>query len=197
MFLDGTVSDPWFLTDTGAKEFENLKKYFQSPIKAQFKPGVTPKNLIEIIPESFELQFLGAYNRRGYKKSMPYLSALSKNTTFFPNVDVGVKTSWSSGSIFASQCGLPLVCSPDRGNNAEMLKRLNKVKCAGDYFKKLGYRNVAIYPGDADFGGIRPTLITHGFENFIHYRQGVRNDAKLMEYLEKWFPKVVKESKAE
>ena len=98
--------EPWFNTAEGVEQFKKLREYFMSPITTKFKPGVKPKNIIEIIPESFELQFLGDYNRRGYKKSMPFLSAMAKNSTFFPNVSVGLMTYWSAGSICASQCGI-------------------------------------------------------------------------------------------
>lgn len=198
LLIDGdTFDEPRFVTDVGVRQFDNLKLYFHSPIKVRMKSGIKPKNLIELIPESFELQFLGAYNKRGYNKSLPFLSALSKNSTFCPNVHVGVRTSYSAGSIFASQCGLPLVASPRRGNNAEMLKKVDRVKCAGDYLKQLGYRSVAIYPGDANFGGIKSILMNHGFDEFVHHEQGVRRDDSLMRYFEKWFPKVVEESKRE
>ena len=51
--------EPRFNTDIGVRQFNNLRKYFTYPIKASFKDGAKPKNIIEIIPESFELQFLG------------------------------------------------------------------------------------------------------------------------------------------
>ena len=182
--------EPRFNTDLGVRQFNNLRKYFTYPIKASFKDGAKPKNIIEIIPESFELQFLGEYNLKGYKKSMPFLSALAKNSTFFPNVHVGVKCGWSSGSIFASQCGLPLVSSPGNGNKAEILQRLASMRCIGDYLKILGYENVAIYPGDANFGGIKPILMRHGFKKFYHYVDGVRNDVHVINRLKQIIPKL-------
>ena len=185
--------EPWFNTAEGVEQFKKLREYFMSPITTKFKPGVKPKNIIEIIPESFELQFLGDYNLKGYKKSMPFLSALAKNTTFFPNVDLGVMTAWSIGSIFASQCGIPLVCTPTEANNAQILQRMKNIKCAGDYLKILGYYNIGIYPGDANFGGIKPVLMSHGFQQFFDYRQSVRHDKSVIKLLERELPRVVEQ----
>ena len=182
-----------FNTDAGARQYQALRKYFTYPISTKFKRGVKPKNIIEIIPESFELQFLGDYNRRGYKKSMPFLSALAKNSTFFPNVSVGLMTYWSAGSICASQCGIPLVATSDHHNSAQMMGRVNDIKCIGDYLKELGYNSVAIYPGDGNFGGIKPILMKHGFGQFFDYRQDVREDSDVVNRLEKELPKVVLE----
>ena len=180
----------WFNTDAGARQFQALRKYFTYPVSTKFKPGARQKNIIEIIPESFELQFLGEYNRRGYKKSMPFLSALAKNGTFCPNVRVGLKTYWSAGSICASQCGVPLVATRDRHNKAQMMDRVGDIKCIGDYLKALGYYSVAIYPGDGNFGGIKPILMKHGFEQFFDYRQDVRYDSDVVQRLEQELPRL-------
>jgi phosphoglycerol transferase MdoB-like AlkP superfamily enzyme len=97
------------------------------------------KNLIILEIESLENQVLGAFNS-WFPLTMPYLSNLSKTSTFCDHVRSSPYTTWSVASLFATQCNLPLLMTPTAKYNKANFHLLPHHRCLGDFFATAGYR---------------------------------------------------------
>lgn len=154
----------------GADAMKEITDYFKKPLRVNItKPK---KNIIYILPESFERQTLGEFNTYA-RKSMPFVSSLTKNGLFIPNIEVPHYAGWSIAAIFLSQCGIPMLNRIDGGQNSEFIVKFEKnFKCFGDIMRMLGYSGVGMYVGNSYFEGIERLLRTHGYVEFYDGPKG-------------------------
>ena len=172
-----------------------MRNYFTTPVTASFRPGIKPKNVIEIVLESFETQLLGDYNLKGFKKSMPFLSSMAKSGTHCPNSIMGPEIGWSIAGFFAAHCGLPMVSRAELRNRSPILKVVNKLKCAGDVLRYVGYDRLALYTGDGGYGGLKALLVRHGFEKFKDYENNIHIDKHLVKRVAVELPQLMRNYK--
>lgn len=154
-----------------------IKRYFKSNaeiIKIPYKR--MRKNIILFQLESLEKQSMGKYNKY-YPHLMPYLSNLSEKGTFFTNMISQAYTTWTSGSIFASHCGLPHVVTDMTWGVLKWTTQTSdwpNVTCFPDYLHMAGYNQYAVASGGLGIMGIRDFFKKHHmkiYDNSVHNKR--------------------------
>lgn len=113
-----------------AQEFVTAKRKNDRPLK----------NLIIFEIESMEIQSLGIYNPT-IPKALPFISKLTKNSTFFSRMVPQIYTTWSVASTFAFHCGMPMILPYTNMDGNRMKIHLSKMHhCLGDYLHNAGYK---------------------------------------------------------
>jgi hypothetical protein len=105
----------------------------------------TLRNLILLDSESFEAGFIGRLNR-DWPKSMPHMSNLLENCTWFAQLKSQPYTTWSAAGAFVHQCGFPLVLSDVRWRVRRKggYDEYASLPCLSHFLKKLGYHLYAV-----------------------------------------------------
>ena len=176
-------------------EIMKLHSYITTPLKAALRPGATVKNVIEIVCESFDQQLMGEFNEKGLTKALPFVTSLAKQGTLCTNTIMGPYTDWSIAGLFATHCGLPMMCMPGGQNRAPILNSMGKLKCFGDILKQVGYNRWAIYTGDGAYGGFKALLMNHGFDPFKDRIYGVHIDKDLLRQVRQDLPGLMRDYK--
>jgi hypothetical protein len=161
-----------------------IRRSFTTPISARAR-GPFLRNLVLVVVESLEYSYLGGFNA-DYPLSMPWMSTLARNFSFFSNVGPQPYTGWSSAGALVSQCGYPQlltrVSMVDRVVHGT-LKGFDQVPCVSDFLKTLGYRLLAYASTGLETMDLGPFLLRHGYRTFDrtnHFRHG---DADLFQFL--------------
>ncbi|UTC77818.1 sulfatase-like hydrolase/transferase [Treponema sp. OMZ 799] len=170
------------------------------PRVVKFNFPKTKKNLIFIYLESVEAEASTTANPG--VNLIPELSQLAEeNISFSHNDNLGGQlqlagTGWSMASLCCTHLGLPLTL-PIGGNSYENTKHFfNGAYGLGDLLKDNGYNLSFTMGADAEFGGLRALLTTHGnfnIKDLNYYRQSGKvskdyfvwwgiEDKKIIEY---------------
>jgi phosphoglycerol transferase MdoB-like AlkP superfamily enzyme len=162
-----------------------LETFFLEPQNASFRDPSTKKNLILIEIESLEQQLLGSHNHF-FPESMPYISALSQNSTFADHVVSSPYTTWSVASMFACQCNLPLLMITRAAYNSANFHLLPQHRCLGDILHSLGY-HLFSFMTNVFLGRFKAQLGKHHFRTFDVKEHGLTRDWDLMELIgDRW-----------
>lgn len=157
-------------------ERTRIRTYFRSKselIKAPLKKA--KKNIIFFQIESFEKQTMGKFNKY-YSKLMPFVSNYSERGTFISNMITQPYTTWTTGSIFATHCGMPHVVTDMTWRVLQRTSQTSdwpNVTCFPDYLRIAGYNIFAIEPGDMSMMRMKDFFKKHQFEiydNSVHHK---------------------------
>lgn len=148
------------------------------PKTVKFNFPKIKKNLILIYIESMESEASSTANPG--INLIPELSRLAEeNISFSNNNTIGGQlqlsgTGWSMASLCCTHLGIPLTL-PIGGNSYENTKHFfNGAYGLGDLLKDNGYNLSFTMGADAEFGGLRALLKTHGdfdIKDLNYYRQ--------------------------
>lgn len=134
--------------------------FTQKHVTAEHKKSGVPKNLIIFEIESMELQVLGRFNPT-IPDSMPFISKLTKNSTFFSRMVPQEYTTWSVASTFAFQCGMPMIIPYTNMNGNRLKIHWSDIHhCIGDYLHTAGYKLYSMMTKQF-IGGFRKMLELH------------------------------------
>ena len=123
--------------------FSKIENFYEAEMHVSFKNPQKKKNLIIIEMESCEKDILGRFNTK-FNKTMPFISSLTKNTTYVDFVGSSMYTEWSVAAMFASQCGFPLITGKRNQGEFQLYKGH---RCFGDFLNKLGYNLYSVETG--------------------------------------------------
>jgi phosphoglycerol transferase len=148
-------------------------------------PKTKLKNLVFLEIESMELAYIGRFNRN-YPLSMPWLSEITQNYTYFTNFVSQPYTTWSAAGMVVTQCGLPLVVPevlwPIRRN--EKYVGFDHVACIPNILSQLGYQLLAYCSGDCTIMQMKQFMSKKGYsvqDSAEHHKLG---DSDLFEWLD-------------
>lgn len=137
------------------------------------------KNIIVISLESIEQGFLGP----NFSKITPHLTSLTKEWTYYDQMLVGPGGSWTSGSLYKHQVGVPAFF---KGQVNQIFQGTTDVKLTGlgHVLNKAGY-NSRYLIGDATYSGVGDILTSYGIP-VISYENSLgkyhKTDAGLNDY---------------
>ncbi len=117
------------------------------------------KNIIVIAAESFEKAFM---DRKLFGDIMPNMRRFSKEWTFYGDMPVIYGATWTSGSLYAHQVGLP---SLFKGNGNQCFQGASDVKLLGlgHILNKAGYDSRYLL-GNARYAGTQDILTAYGIK---------------------------------
>jgi hypothetical protein len=121
------------------KLMANFRRFLRRSPKAHRDPRRqnSTRNLIILELESLEQSLLGKFNKKK-PRLMPFISNLTDQGIFVGDIPVSLYTSWSVASMFAVQCGLPLL--PSRTLELRDLFHFSTIhRCLGDYLDLAGF----------------------------------------------------------
>lgn len=194
-----------------------IKEHYVDPKDVTITAPVHKKNFIHIYLESMETSF--AAIPLGGGKNNPIIQKLSKfaldNECF--SDDSGIingahalsGATWTMGSIFAHETGLPLKIPMNTANRKDTDRFFyQKVKALPDILKDNGYKSYVVCGGDTKFSGVNYYYQDHGdyqIYDYNHYKEiGVLpsdyivwwgyEDRKVYEYAKKELLKIAKNS---
>lgn len=179
---------PFSLNSVSINQFTegNILISFKAQPKIIAKPPEKDlKNLIIIQLESFEMQSMGAYNKR-YPKVMKFMSELSKRGTLLTNLIPQPYTSWTTGSIFASNCGFPHVVSDivwEKMSESASPDKWPQVPCITDFLAKAGYSQYLVSAGGTGSMGMMNFYQQHHVKVIDDQVHGFGNDWDTLEYV--------------
>ncbi|PZM84913.1 hypothetical protein DLH72_02665 [Candidatus Gracilibacteria bacterium] len=151
--------------DMGYFSFGKSKQNISYKIPEIKKNDRETKNLIFIYLESFEKLYLDENIFPGLAKN---LQNLSKNSTYFENIEQAFGTSWTIAGMVGSQCGAPLINTGGGGNSMHGIEDfLPGAFCMGDFLNKSGYELSYVGGADLSFAGKGNFYKTHGFQNIF------------------------------
>lgn len=136
------------------------------PRNLTFKFPEQKKNLILIYLESMEAEAASTANPG--VNFIPELSKLAEeNISFSHNDGLGGQlqlagTGWSMASICCTHLGIPLTLSIGGNSYENTTHFFNGAYGLGDLLKDNGYKLSFVMGADAEFGGLRALLKTHG-----------------------------------
>ncbi|WP_392561353.1 LTA synthase family protein [Orbus sturtevantii] len=140
------------LTFTQSLEKLNITDY---PTKEQIE-ALSGKNIIVISLESFEQGFLD------FNDITPNLNKLTQKYSFYPNIPMGMGSSWTTASMYTYMTGMPLLVG---GSNTTPLSDITKTNLVslGDVLNKGGYQARYII-GSPTFAGIGHIISLFGID---------------------------------
>jgi hypothetical protein len=153
-------------------------------------PHTKLKNLILFEAESLELGYIGLCNPR-YPRSMPWLTSLARNYTYFTSFKSQPYTTWSAAGLFVTECGLPLVISDVHWDvrQSEDFHAFSKVPCISTFLRHVGYKLYAFCAGSCDIMQMKAFLREHGFDARDSEEHHLDDDASLFQMLgDTFFP---------
>lgn len=163
-----------------------ISKYFESrEALIKVPPKRLMKNLIFYQIESFEQQSMGKYNKY-YPNVMPFVSNYSARGTFISNMISQPYTTWTSGSIFATHCGMPHVVTDITWNVLGRTAQTSdwpNITCFPDILNMTGYKSIAVASDDLGIMKTREFFQKHHmtvYDNKIHH---MKNDWNTTNYI--------------
>lgn len=163
-----------------------LSSYFKTKSVVITLPNkIKKRNIIFFQMESFEKQSMGTYNKY-YPDLMPFVSNLSGKGTFISNMISQPYTTWTSGSIFATHCGMPHVVTDMTWSVLKWTSQTSdwpNITCFPDYLHKVGYNQFAVASGDLGIMKIREFFQKHHLkiiDNTVHHK---RKDWNTIDYM--------------
>ena len=114
------------------------------------------KNIIIISIESLEQGFLG----ENYGNITPYLSALTKNWTYYDQMLPAPGGGWTAGSLYSHQVGIPGFF---KGQGNDIFQGISEVKLTGlgHILGEAGYDSAYII-GNPEFAGMSDIISAYG-----------------------------------
>jgi hypothetical protein len=137
-----------------------LVDFWTANMSAKRRPDA--KNIITIAVESLEQGTLGHFYHN-YPNTMPYLSSMVTNNTFFSQFVSSPYTQWSAASLFTSQCNLPLVMTQSQAYLSAKFHLLRQHRCLGHFLSMAGYKLMSYYSGPS-IAGMKQMLRLHGYD---------------------------------
>jgi len=121
---------------------------------------------------------------------MPFVSKLVRQGTRLDNYYGPPYTTWSVASIYAFQCGVPLLVNQfERGIQGDQHLKL-KSSCLGDFLNASGIKLYS-YLTNVFISNFKQHLSSHKYQVFDRKEHGFRLDYDLVDYLtETVFPKL-------
>ncbi|XKM13624.1 LTA synthase family protein [Orbaceae bacterium ac157xtp] len=144
------VSAPKMEFDVALKQLGMVDYVHKSELTAS-----KGKNIIVISLESFEQNFMN------FDKVTPNLRAIRDKYTFYPNMPMGVGSSWTTASMYTYMTGMPFLVG---GGNTTPLSNVDATNLIslGDVLHKAGYQTDYII-GSPTFAGIGHIISFLGF----------------------------------
>ena len=170
-----------------------FEDYYVLPEEVKISFPEEKQNLIFIYLESMESTY--ASRDIGGGKSVNYISelvALADNNISFSNTDQfgGMLscsgTGWTMGSILATTSGCPYKIPVEGNSMNQYNEMLPKMKTLGDILKEEGYNNYFLCGSDADFGGRKLYLSSHGNYEIYDYNHMIENNVIDDDYYVFW-----------
>jgi hypothetical protein len=137
--------------------------------------------VILIVLESEDLRAIGAFNPE-YPDLSPFLSHLATNSRTFMHYDSPPYTSWSAGSLFAAQCGVPEVRGKNFQYRSIKVKETKNRTCLGDILGASGVATFAVWTYRAP-AYISSILTKHGWTHKNYVRGKRSGDYQTAQYL--------------
>jgi len=162
---DGVVmeaSEVYLTLNADSKEFsEALRGVGVSPdvyTSMEELEAVKGKNVIVISLESLEYGFLFG----GYKSSVPKLKGLSETWTFFDNMRPAPGSTWTAGSLYSHQVGVPAYF---KGQSNSIFQAADEARLIGlgDVLSKAGYDSKYLV-ANKGFAGMSDLLAVYGID---------------------------------
>ncbi len=138
---------------------------YVDPASVKLSPPPRYQNLLLIYVESLERTYENAevFDRN----LLAPLSPFEAEGRHFAHLRQTPGTGWTTASLVASQCGVPLKVFGlwNKNRQGEHFEQfLPHATCMGDLLAQHGYRNVFLNGADLQFSGVGRFLSTHGYE---------------------------------
>jgi phosphoglycerol transferase MdoB-like AlkP superfamily enzyme len=128
--------------------------------------------------------FFGRESQR-WPKSMPWLSSISDNISYFTNIPSQPYTTWSAAGLFVTQCALPLVYTDVhfgvRGK--ENFRRFQPFPCVADILGRAGYNLRAFFASTAELMNMGQFLSDRGVKVSDNSNHGYHHDKELFDHI--------------
>jgi phosphoglycerol transferase MdoB-like AlkP superfamily enzyme len=139
---------------------EEFKKQISGKPDSFFFSKSDRPNVIIVMLESFTASASNFFS--GHNNCTPYLDSLAKqNLAFMQCYASGDRTEKGLVSVLSGYPAQPassIIVFPDK---------MQKLPSLGKVFKPLGYQNLFMYGGDAEFAAMKSYLLIHGFNKVI------------------------------
>lgn len=119
-----------------------VKNYLQEPARVGSCPN-SPKNIILIHVECFELGAIGLFNTE-HPNLSPNLMQLMANGTYFDNHVMDSDKAYTMGSIFSQTSGLPMLTRGTFMKGGDIIMLNPKIHTYHDYLHLCGYEQIAV-----------------------------------------------------
>lgn len=152
------------------------------------------KNLLIFELESMENQILGRYNKWN-PDSMPFVTKMTRNSTFFSMIVPQEYTTWSVASTFAVHCGMPMILPyTNMDGNTLKIHWSPMHHCIGDYLHNAGYKLYSMMTKEF-VGGFRKMLELHHWVAQDENDHKFNRDYDVLQLIQnKMLPELAKES---
>lgn len=132
-----------------------------------------PKNLVLIYLESLESSYL---DENRFPDLVPNINNARTKGLDFTNIVEFPDTGFSIGSMFSSQCSMPLAINAN--DSIFQNSSLSMLTCLGDITKKAGYYQVSLGGATKKFAGLDMFYTSHGFDEVLGYDEFVNQVGK-------------------
>jgi phosphoglycerol transferase MdoB-like AlkP superfamily enzyme len=176
------LSDPEL---PGAALGFEIRRSFRAKATAKLINGSEPRrNYILLDSESFESGFIGKLNPY-WPKSMPYISSLLDNCSWFSNVQSQPYTTWSAAGCHVQECGFPLVL-PNviwKYRGQENYGSYSSLPCLATFLGQVGYKLYAVATATLNVMGMESFLQSKGYHTIAGPEIKKETDRDVMNWM--------------